>query len=135
MPGSPRSRSESQTRLSTAFAKTSSPRAIGSTGYRTASDAAGEPQARLLQLGQRGHGLARVPHPREGRLVGELRDRVAEPPSELVLLALHLDAEEPFEHRVGGLALPVAAHGLVDLRVARQQGPADPVHDVVAEPL
>ena len=52
-----------------------------------------------------------------------------------VLLALHLDAQQPLEHRVAGLALAVAAHRLLDPAVRRQQLGAQRVHHVVAVAL
>src|SRR5439155_22726070 len=103
-----------QTRSSTIAAATSSP-TVSIAGQDTAPrllDRPGEPQAWLLDLRQRRHRLGRLPHPRERRLVREVDDDVAEPPTCRVLLPLHVDPEQPLEHGVGRLVFAMATHRL-----------------------
>ena len=80
---------DSHTRASTTAAATSSPGdqlRHGAKDTRTSqasSDGAREPQPWLLELGEPGQCLGVGPHQRERGLVGQLDDRLAEPPAEL----------------------------------------------------
>src|SRR6478672_5989578 len=91
-----------QTRSSTIAAATSSP-TVSIGGQDTAPrllDRPREPQAWLFDLRQRRQCLGRPPHARERRLVRQIDDEVAEPSSCYVLLPLHVDPEQPLEHRI-----------------------------------
>src|SRR4029079_19524664 len=103
---------DSQTRASTTAAATSSPAISSGMARRIpdvpGSDGAGEPQPRLLELGEPGQRVGVGPHPRERRLVGELDDRVAEPAAEFDVLAAHVGAEQSREQRVEFLVVAVA---------------------------
>jgi hypothetical protein len=74
----------------------------------------GRAERRLVELGQARKRLGRVPHPRERRFVGRRDHGVAERAALRVLFLLHLDAEQPLEHRIARLAVAIATHRLLD---------------------
>src|SRR6266498_2673739 len=107
MPGSPSRPCTWNTRWSTTFAmpELEEPRH----GERQDSRGSGsgdprQPQPGLLELRLRRQRLGGVPHPRERRLAGLLDHDLAEPLSLFVLLRGHLDAEQPLEDGLAGLA-------------------------------
>src|SRR6188508_1305597 len=130
---------DSQTRASTTAAATSSP-AISSGMARRIPDVpgshgAGEPQPRLLELGEPGERVGVGPHPCERRFVRELDDRVAETAPEVDVLAADVGTEQPREQRIELLVVAVPAHRLFDPRVRAEQPRADRRGDVIAVAL
>src|SRR6266704_2622432 len=118
-----------QTRSSTIAAATSSPTVSigGQDTARRLLDRPREPKAWLFDLRQGRHRFGRLPHPPERDLVRELDDGVAEPPTRDVLLPLHVDPEQPLEHRVRRLVLAVTKHRFFDHRVRGEEPRAERV--------
>src|SRR3954453_22034620 len=121
MPGCPSRPFTAYTRWSTTLSKTSSPTAMSrdriaepAAGARPGSGDAREPEERFVELGLRRQGFGGVPPSGERCLVCLFGHRVADPLALLVAAGVHLPADQPLEHRLGGFALAAPTHGLLD---------------------